>query len=79
VMVLSRQWWSWRDVAIDTCWRWRCRGDISRGVMSLSSLPGDGVAEVTLAVVRCPCRVMLVMTLLSLADDGAGKETLVMV
>jgi hypothetical protein len=35
------------DVDIESCWRWRCRGDVDRGVMLLSSHTSDSVAEVS--------------------------------
>jgi hypothetical protein len=51
------------DVAIGSCWWWRCRGDVGRGVISLSSHAGDGVAKVTLAMAWCRYRVLLAMAL----------------
>jgi hypothetical protein len=38
--------------------------------MSLPSLAGDDVAEVTLTIARCRCRVLLTMALLSHANDA---------
>jgi hypothetical protein len=60
-----------RDVDVESCWRWRPRGDIGRGAMSLSSHVDDGAAESywrwhcwgDLSTVRCRCRVMLKMVL----------------
>jgi hypothetical protein len=60
------------DGAFESCWRWRCRGDIGCGVRSLSSSIGDGTTEAILVVASCHCRVMLVMALPSLAGDGAA-------
>jgi hypothetical protein len=65
VMALPRQCWSWCDIAIESCWWWRCQGDIGHGMMSLSSLASDATAEVTLVVVSCCYQVMLVMALSS--------------
>jgi hypothetical protein len=33
------------DSAVESCRRWRYRGDVGHGVMSLSSHAGDGAAE----------------------------------
>jgi hypothetical protein len=46
-MMLSRRHWMWRDVAVESCWRWRCRGDVGRDAMSLPSHAGDGAVKVT--------------------------------
>jgi hypothetical protein len=45
-------------------------------VMVLLSLAGDGVVEVTLVVVRCHYRVLMVMALSNLASDGAAGAML---
>jgi hypothetical protein len=45
VMVLLRRCCLWRDVAVESYKRWRCRDDISHGVISLSTLAGDGATE----------------------------------
>jgi hypothetical protein len=49
-MALLRRRWPWRDVAVESYWRWRCQGDIGCGVMSLPSLPGNGAVEAMLLV-----------------------------
>jgi hypothetical protein len=36
VMALLRRHWPWHDVAAESCWRLRCRVDVSRCMMSLS-------------------------------------------
>jgi hypothetical protein len=36
---------------VESCWQWRCRGDVSHGMMSLPNHAGYGVAKATLAVV----------------------------
>jgi hypothetical protein len=41
--------------AAESSWRWRCRGDVGHGVMSLSSPASDGDAEATLVVACCRC------------------------
>jgi hypothetical protein len=72
------------------CCQWHYRGNVARGVMSLPSHIGDGIAE-SLPIARCRCRVLLVMvrwhrrgdvsrgamSLPSLAGDGTAKEKLV--
>jgi hypothetical protein len=63
------------DVNVESCRRWRCRGDVGRGAMSLLRHAGDGAAEVTLAVAQCRCQVMLTTTLSSHATDGAADAT----
>jgi archaellum biogenesis ATPase FlaH len=54
------------------------RSHVDNGAMLLLSHDGDGIAEATLAVARCHCRVMMKMTLPSLADDGTVEVTLAM-
>jgi hypothetical protein len=44
------RYWLWHDVVAESCWRWRCQGDVGYGVMSLSSLANDGVAKAMLAM-----------------------------
>jgi hypothetical protein len=46
-------------------------------MMLLLSYASDGVAEATLAVASCRCRVMSMMALASLAGYVAAKMTLV--
>jgi hypothetical protein len=29
--------WPWRNIDVESCWRWHCRGDVGRSVMSMSS------------------------------------------
>jgi hypothetical protein len=44
-------------------------------VTALLSPAGDGVAEATLVVTQCRCRVMLAAVLPSHASDGVAKVT----
>jgi hypothetical protein len=37
--------WSWHDVGAEPCERWRCRGDVGRGVMLLPSHTSDVIAD----------------------------------
>jgi hypothetical protein len=48
-------------------------------MISLLSHVGDGIVETVLVMMRCCCRVMLVMALLSFAGDGATEAMLVVV
>jgi hypothetical protein len=49
-MALPRQRWSWRDVTVKSCMRWRSQGDVGRGVMLLPSIADDGAADAMLAM-----------------------------
>jgi hypothetical protein len=50
-MALPRRHLLWHDVATESRWRWHYRGNIGRGVMSLSSLACDGSPKEMLVVV----------------------------
>jgi hypothetical protein len=63
------------DDNVESCRRWRCRGDVDRGAMSLLRHASDGAADVTLAVAQCRCRVILATTLSTHASDGADETT----
>jgi hypothetical protein len=76
-MVPPRQCWSWCNVAAESCWQWYCQCDVGRDAMSLPRLPCDAVAEVTLNMARCRCRVMLMMRLPSHVGDDDADATLV--
>jgi hypothetical protein len=67
VLALPSRCWSWRDIAVESCWWWRCRDD-----------NGHGAVEPTLAVAWQHCRVMLVMVMSSYAGDGTAEVTLAM-
>jgi hypothetical protein len=43
------------DGAAESYWRWHCRGDVGRGVMSLPSHGSDGVAQSMLVVALRHC------------------------
>jgi hypothetical protein len=38
------------DGAVESCWRWRCRGDIGHGAMLLSSHVGYSATKVMLVM-----------------------------
>jgi hypothetical protein len=72
--------WPRHDVDVDSCWRWRCWGDLAAALhrcrvmlaMVLSSHAGDGTTEST---TRCRCRVKLATVLLSHVGNGAAEVT----
>jgi hypothetical protein len=49
----ARVTWPWRDVNVESCWRWRCRvmlvmalpGRLGYGTMSMLSHAGDSATE----------------------------------
>jgi hypothetical protein len=47
-MMLPSRYWSWRDIAAESCWRWRCRGDINYGaaesMLTMATWPWRDVA-----------------------------------
>jgi hypothetical protein len=53
VTALLSRCWQWHDVATESCWLWRCLGDVSRGIMLMPSHDGDGVAVSMLLVAYC--------------------------
>jgi hypothetical protein len=49
-MALLRQRWPWRDVAAESGWRWRYRGDVGHGMTLALSFAGNGVTNAMLVV-----------------------------
>jgi hypothetical protein len=71
------------DGAAESYWRWRCRGDVGHGAMSLPSYASDDTADPRwrwrcrddLATMQCHCRVMMATALPSHTGDDAVKVT----